>query len=254
MHRIAQAVDGRGADLAIDLVQASAYQRQVLIASGTSTLRASRIGLPTSRLSSSASTSASRSISSARRNRIAFFWRGPRSRQRPSSKAARALRHGALDVLGLAGGHPVQHLAVARRDIVERRARRGLDQRAVDHRQTGQGQAGHGFGDGGGHGHEHAFRLDCDHSSRATRKCQVDDSRPRLHRRPHLVHAFGKVSGDGAAGAVGVAGLQRGDRLGVAVGRPGSAPTRPNTTRMNGPICSHSPPAIDSSTSAPARS
>jgi hypothetical protein len=52
--------------------------------------RVSRIGLPMSSVSSNASSSRSRSISSASRNMIFFFSRGVLLRQRPSSNATRA--------------------------------------------------------------------------------------------------------------------------------------------------------------------
>ncbi|MOA01208.1 hypothetical protein D3C78_1206000 [compost metagenome] len=69
---------------------ASAHQRIVRTAAGTSTARASEIGLPMSRVSSSASSSSCASSSPAKRSSTALRLAGASRDHTPDSKVARA--------------------------------------------------------------------------------------------------------------------------------------------------------------------
>jgi hypothetical protein len=79
-----------GAISSYTLSIASPYQPMHSVASGTSTFRASRIGLPMSTVSSSASSSAWSDMSAARRCSAFFRFLGASRDQTPDSNAARA--------------------------------------------------------------------------------------------------------------------------------------------------------------------
>ena len=79
-----------GATSSYTLSIASAYHCRQRAAPGTSILRLSEMGLPMSRVSSSASSSVCFRIASAKRNRIFLRFAGARAAQLPLRNAARA--------------------------------------------------------------------------------------------------------------------------------------------------------------------